>query len=202
MHGPGRRLATACAATAVTLTAWSEAGATDLWGGLYAHDIEDGLSEGGVEEGPQLAAGVIGRRLQSLERLGAPSPYALAALNTQGGTSYAAAGLSWRVGLGERLYLRPALGAAVHDGETDLPSPYAPGLADVTRSQRFQRGQDELDLGSRVLVHLELALGWRANDQWAVEASWMHLSHGDLAGDQNPGLSDLGVRLVYSFGER
>lgn len=202
MHGAGRRLATACAATAVTLATWSEAGATDLWAGLYAHDIKDGLSEGGFEEGPQLAAGVIGPRLEPLRRLGAPSPYAVAALNTQGGTSYAAVGLSWRVGLGERLYLRPAVGAGVHDGETDLPSPYAPGLADVTRLQRFQRGQDELDLGSRVLVHLELALGWRANEQWAVEASWMHLSHGDLAGDQNPGLSDLGVRLVYSFGER
>ena len=186
------------AAAAASASAAVPAGAAEVWAGVYAHDIEDGLSEGGIERGPQLAAGVIAAPLEALSILGRPSPFLTGAVNTQGGTSYASVGLSWRVPMGARAYLRPALGLGVHDGEIDLPSPYVVGLADVTRQQRFARGQEELDLGSRVLAHLEFAIGWRASNQISIEASWMHLSHGGSAGESNPGLSDLGLRLVYT----
>jgi hypothetical protein len=199
MHAFRLRLAAASVAAALSLGPAAHAQTAQVWGGAYVHDIRDGLSEGGVEEGPQIAAGVISAPLRSL---GGPSLYLLGAANPAGGTNYAAAGLSWRLGLGERAYLRPGFGAGVHDGDTDLPSPYEPGLAHVTRLQRFDHNEASLDLGSRVLVHLELALGWQATERLAVEASWMHLSHGDLAGGQNPGLSDLGLRLVYSLDRR
>jgi hypothetical protein len=51
-----------------------------------------------------------------------------------------------------------------------------------------------------VLFQPEVALGWRVTERVAVEASWLHISHGQLFGRQNPGLSDIGIRLVYGFG--
>jgi hypothetical protein len=51
-----------------------------------------------------------------------------------------------------------------------------------------------------VLFEPEMSLGWRADARWAVELSWIHLSHGQLAGRQNPGLGDLGLRAVYRLG--
>ena len=194
-----------CAAAAVAMVAGlgGAASAQEAWVGAYVHDVKDSLSIGGFEdESTQIAAGLISRPIEPLRRLGRPSAYLLAAVNTDGGTSYAAAGLSWRLRLTEtgRIYVRPGLGLAVHDGEVDLPSPYAVGLSDVQRQERFARGEQEIDLGSRVLFEPEIALGFQATDRVAVEASYMHVSHGTIFGDQNPGLSDVGLRLVYNFG--
>jgi hypothetical protein len=149
-----------------------------------------------------VAAGAIGAPLERLRRIGRPSPYVLAAVNSDGGTNYAAAGLSWRLNLRSdgRIYLRPGLGVAVHDGDIDHPSPYEPGITAQEQANRFRRGREEIDLGSRVLFQPEVALGWRVSPRVALEASWLHVSHGQLFGRQNPGLSDLGIRLVYGLG--
>jgi hypothetical protein len=189
---------------AASLICGGAAQAQEVWGGVYAHDIKDGLSEGGFEDGTQLAAGVISPRLDQLSFLGRPSVHALVAVNTDGGTNYAAVGLSWRIGVADegRLYIRPGLGLAVHDADIDFPSPYEPGLTDPQRQERFRRGLEEIDLGSRVLFEPEFAVGYQLSKRVAVEASWLHISHGTLAGDQNPGISDYGVRLVYSLGAR
>jgi hypothetical protein len=34
----------------------------------------------------------------------------------------------------------------------------------------------------------------------AVEASYIHLSHAKLAGAQNPGLDEVGVRFIFKLG--
>ena len=34
----------------------------------------------------------------------------------------------------------------------------------------------------------------------SVELSWIHLSHARLAGHYNPGVGDVGVRLLYRYG--
>ena len=190
------------AAVAAAMLGICRAEAAEVWLGAYDHDVHDAMSIGRYEAGAQLGAGYIGAPLEPLRLLGRPSPYVLAAVNTDGGTNYAAAGLAWRVSLGQRLYVRPGLGLAVHDGDVDFPSPYEPGLTSDQRHARFQRGREEIDLGARVLLEPELALGWRVSDRLAVEASWMHVSHGRIAGGQNPGLSDVGVRLVYGLGPR
>ena len=186
---------------AAIVLAGSPAAAAEVWAGLYVHDVED-IAIGGYEEGPQVAAGVISAPVERLARIGRPSLQLLGAVNTRGGTNYAAGGLSWRVPLGDRAYLRPGVGLAVHDGEIDLPSPYAPGLTGPQAFARLQRGQHDLDLGSRVLLEADLALGWRVGERLALEATWLHLSHAQLSGRQNPGLSDLGLRLVYRLEPR
>jgi lipid A 3-O-deacylase len=109
-------------------------------------------------------------------------PYAFAAVNTAGKTHYAAAGLSAK--FGDKFFIRPGLGIAVHTGST----------------KDFQdESNDELELGSRVLFEPELGIGARINDRTTLEASWVHMSHGLLFGDQNPGMDNIGVRLSWKL---
>ena len=90
-------------------------------------------------------------------------PYLFGALNTAGETSYAAVGLSAK--FGRRIYVRPGLGIAIHNGSAD----------------KFFR-TDKIAFGSRVLFEPELGIGARINDRLSVEASWVHMSHAQLFG--------------------
>jgi hypothetical protein len=153
--------------------------AGEIFVGAYAHDVHV-FALGGYERGAQLSAGYRTDPLTGLSVIGAPSAYGFGAANTSGGVNYGAAGLSWK--FGDRLYLRPGIGVAVHDGHVG----------------KFQVG-NELNLGSRVLAELELGAGWQVSDRFSVEASLVHLSHAQLAGKQNPGLDDVGLRLNYRF---
>jgi hypothetical protein len=84
------------------------ASAGELFGGVYVHDVKTPLNLSGIEPGIDLqlgyrAAGMFGTRFQ---------PYAFAALNSSGETSYAAVGVSRRFGIGGKAYVRPGLGLA------------------------------------------------------------------------------------------
>lgn len=154
------------------------AGASEVWGGAYVHDIDTPLTKSGFEKGVDAQVGYRGGRIGALSFIGAPSPYILGSINTAGETNFAAAGLSWKIG--DALYLRPGLGLAVHDGSAG----------------KFQR-TDRIAFGSRVLFAPEIGAGARLSDRMSVEASWVHLSHGQLFGGQNPGMDSFGVRLNY-----
>ncbi len=157
---------------ALLLTA-APAQAGELFTGLHKHAVDTPLSlSGGDEEGVDLS---IGYRWNGLGRTGL-QPYAFAALNTAGDTSYAAAGLSYR--FGRKLYLRPGLGLAVHNGS----------------ARDFSTGED-IDFGSRILFEPELGAGYQASDRLSVEASWVHMSHATLFSSQNPGIDNVGLRL-------
>jgi lipid A 3-O-deacylase len=45
------------------------------------------------------------------------------------------------------------------------------------------------------LVEPQLGVGVRLNPRLSVEASWVHMSHAQLGGRENPGVDNLGVRL-------
>lgn len=161
----------AAAASLLCLPVAAQAG--ELFGGVYAHAVKTPLSlnadrEGGVDFSVGLRGdGVAGLPVQ---------PYVYGTVNSDGGTNFLAAGLSAK--LGGRLYVRPGIGLAVHDGSAsrvDLP--------------------DRLALGSRVLFAPELAIGTQINDRLSIEASWLHFSQGQLFGRQNPGLDSIGVRM-------
>lgn len=158
---------------AAVLCVPSAASASEVFAGIHAHGVKTPLSLNSDREGgADVSVGIRGGRIA-----GTPlQPYAFGQLNTDGGTDFLAAGLSAR--FGDRLYVRPGVGLAVHDGsasKVDLP--------------------DRLALGSRVLFAPELAVGVQLNDRVGVEASWVHFSHAQLAGKQNPGIDNLGVRL-------
>jgi hypothetical protein len=152
----------------------------ELFGGLYVHDVDTGLTKSGIEEGADFQLGWRGERIGALRAIGSPSPQAFVSVNSAGNTHFAAAGIGWK--LGGRVYLRPGIGLAVHTG---------PG--------RVVPGDDRIDFGSRVLFAPELGVGARLSDRVSIEASWVHLSHAQLFGPQNPGLDTMGVRLNYRF---
>lgn len=186
------------AAAATTLAGAAQAGEVFL--GAYAHDVDDGISYGRFENGAQIVGGVRTTSLDELSILGKPRVHLLVGVNTSGGTNYAAAGLAWRFHLSERVYVQPGVGIGIHDGRVNLPSPDAPGLTPDERLKRLRDFESKLDLGSRVLFEPEVSLGWKATRRLSVEVSWIHLSHARLAGHYNPGLGDVGLRLLYRYG--
>ena len=152
----------------------SAAYAGEIFGGAYVHDVKLPTDLSGLESGLDFQIGYRGGRI-------AKTPlqwYAFGALNSAGNTSYAATGLSARFGLGGGWYVRPGLGLAIHNGSAG----------------KFFR-TDKIAFGSRVLFEPELNLGARINDHLSMEASWVHMSHAQLRGHENPGIDNLGVRL-------
>jgi hypothetical protein len=159
---------------AALLCAPAAAPAQELFGGVYAHAVGTRLSLGSSREGgADLQLGYRGGRIVRGTGL---QPYAFAQVNGKGDTSFAAAGLSWK--FGERFYVRPGIGLAVHNGSTK----------DFTVA-------DRIAFGSRILFEPELGVGARISDRLSVEASWVHLSHGQLFGGQNPGIDTIGARI-------
>lgn len=155
--------------------------ADELFGGVYAHDLSivaaSHVERGNrAERGGDLELGWRGPHI--LPVLGGPQPHVLVSVNSAGNTSFAAAGISWRIG--RTIYARPGVGIAIHTG----PDHWTP-----TR----------IWFGSRLLFEPELAVGVRLAPSISVEASWVHLSHAQLFGRQNPGLDTVGLRFNYRF---
>ena len=90
----------------------------------------------------------------------------------------AAAGLSWKIG--DRFFLRPGIGLAIHD-----------------RSSNVVYGNLRGDLGSRILFEPELGMGFRIGERLTAEASWVHVSNAGVLSRQNPGMENIGIRLSY-----
>ena len=157
---------------ALGIAAPAQAG--EVFGGVYVHDVDTPLTQSGIENGADIQLGYRGGRIGRTPL----QPYVFGALNTAGDTSYAAVGLSAK--LGKQVYLRPGLGIAIHNGST----------------KKFQDlSNDQIDFGSRVLFEPEIGLGVQLSDRASIEASWVHMSHAQLFGHQNPGIDNFGVRL-------
>ena len=170
-----KRVALALILAAVAVTPVQ---AGELFGGLYIHDVKTPFTLSGDEKGFDVQLGYRGGRIG-----GTPlQPYAFGALNASGKTSYAAAGLSAK--FGDRLFIRPGLGIAIHNGS-------AANFDDPTNN--------EVEFGSRVLFEPELGIGARINSRTTVEASIVHLSHAQIFGRENPGIDNLGVRLSVAL---
>ena len=154
------------------LLAPAPAFAGEIFGGVYVHDVKLPTDKSGFEGGADIQLGYRGGGIAHTPL----QPYIFGALNTAGQTSYAAAGISAR--FGRRLYIRPGLGIAIHNGSAD----------------NFFR-TDKIAFGSRVLFEPELAVGTQLSSRLSVEASWVHMSHAQLFGRENPGIDNLGVRM-------
>ena len=154
------------------LFASAPAHAGELFGGLYVHDVKLPTDKSGIENGVDFQLGYRGGGIGHTPL----QPYVFAALNSAGQTSYAAVGLSAK--FGSSLYIRPGLGLAIHNGSAG----------------KFFR-TDKIAFGSRLLFEPELNVGTQINNRLSVEASWVHMSHAQLFGRENPGIDNLGVRL-------
>ena len=162
--------------SAVLSAAAPPAQAGELFGGLFVHDVKTPLTLSGVENGADAQIGWRGGRIGKTPL----QPYVFASVNSAGNTHFAAAGISAK--FGDRIFIRPGVGIAVHSGSAaNFDNPF----------------NDEIEFGSRVLFEPELGIGARLNDRTTIEASWVHLSQGQVFGRQNPGIDNLGVRLSY-----
>lgn len=147
--------------------------------GLLHHDTDNLWSgfrrESGVDLNVEALFSPIGDVLG-----GQLHPALGASVNTAGDTSKAYAGLRWRYGFAERFFVGAGLGAAVHDGETDFVS------------------RDKKALGSRILFHVPLEIGFRPTENYSVSLYFDHVSNGFLA-DENEGMDTLGIRAATRF---
>jgi hypothetical protein len=171
--------ALAAAVAVVLLATPGAAVAGELFGGLYKHAVDTPLSlSDDVEGGVDLQLGWRGGRIA-----GTPlQPYAFGALNSDGGTSYASVGLS--VKFGGRLFVRPGIGLAVHNGSAER-------FDDPTN--------DKIDFGSRVLFEPEIAVGVQVAPRITAEAAWVHMSHAQLFSRENPGIDNIGLRVSIAL---
>ena len=138
----------AIAATAAA----TPAQAGELFGGLYAHGVDTPLTLGGSPEG-----GVdfqLGYRGDPISARTGLEPYVFGAINSRGDTHYAAVGLSRK--FGDRIYVRPGLGVAVHTGSA---------------SNNDDPSNDKIEFGSRILFAPELGVGARVNERMTIVAS-------------------------------
>ena len=156
----------------------STARAGELFGGLYVHDVDSPLTLSGVEEGVDFQ---LGYRFGRIGRTPL-EPYVFGALNSAGKTHYAAAGISAK--FGNRLFVRPGIGVAIHSGDSqDFENPF----------------DDDVEFGSRLLFAPEIGIGYQFDERLSIEASLIHLSHGQIFGDQNPGIDNVGIRLSWKL---
>ena len=157
---------------AALLAVPSAAQAGELFGGLYVHDIDTPLTKSGYESGVDIQLGWRGDRIGRTPL----QPHIFGAVNTAGETNYAVVGLSAK--FGREIYVRPGLGLAIHSGSAG----------------NFHR-TDRIAFGSRILFAPELGVGFQASEKVSVEASWVHMSHAQLEGRENPGIDNLGFRV-------
>lgn len=162
--------------TLMLLGCAAPAAAGELFGGVYVHDVDSPLTKSGIEAGADVQLGYRWERIGKTPL----QPYLFGSLNSSGETHYAAVGLSAK--FGDRIFIRPGLGIAVHSGS----------------ASNFSR-TDKIAFGSRILFEPELGLGLRLSDRATIEASWVHMSHAQLFGRQNPGIDNLGVRMSWKL---
>ncbi len=171
-----KSVATLVAAFAALLVP-SASTAGELFGGIHVHDVKTPLDESGLESGIDLSLGYRGGGIGHLFK-GVLQPYLFGAVNTAGNTDYAAGGNDAKFLLGGSWYIRPGVGVAVHNGSAG----------------KYYRS-DKIAFGSRVLFEPELGIGTQISRRVSAEASWVHMSHAQLFGRENPGIDNIGLRL-------
>ena len=165
----------ACAAAIALVPAPALAG--EIFGGVFVHDVDTPFTLSGFEDGADVQLGYRFAPILSVARI---EPYGFVAVNSAGETHYAAIGVSRK--FGDRFYIRPGLGLAIHTGSTG----------------DFQR-EDRIAFGNRVLFEPEVSIGMTVAPRVSVEASWVHMSHGQVFGGQNPGIDNFGARLNFKL---
>lgn len=148
--------------------------------GVLAHDVPN-LWSGFSVEPDAVAINAEALLSPSLPFLGGAIHPALgASIATEGGTSNIYLDARWQAELPNHFFIGLGLGATVHDGQLDL------------------KNWDEKALGSRVLFHIPLEIGYRLDEHNSISAYFEHMSNANTS-DPNEGLDRLGARYGYRF---
>jgi hypothetical protein len=186
------------AALALVLTPLRAVPAEELVG-VYAHGL---AAKRGQEGGVDALVGIRTERVDQLPWLLRPAFHFIVAANSSVATDFVAAGVDWPIEFGpdDKFYVRPGFGLAYTTGQANIASPDAPGLSSYERERRLQLSETRIDFGSHVLFEPEIAVGYKITPRLSVEASFIHLSNGQIFHQgKNQGLDDLGLRLARRF---
>jgi lipid A 3-O-deacylase len=173
--------------------------AADVFVGVYDHAL---FAAKGQEGGEDIMLGYRTAPMRGWTWLARPEIHVMVSANTQTSTDFVAVGLDWplTLGFGGRLYVRPGFGLAYTTGEADIGNAFAPGLTQEEHDRRLYLSQTRIDFGSKEQFEPELAFGYKLTPRIAVEASYVHLSNGQIFHQgKNQGLDDAGLRVAYSF---
>ena len=148
--------------------------------GVLSHDVP-GLWSGFNREGSRIALNGEVLFRPHLTILGGTLRPALGGtIATGGGTSKAYLDARWEIESRSGLFLALGLGAAVHNGNLAPTDP------------------NRKSLGSRLLYHIPLEIGWRWDGRQSVSVYFDHISNG-YSRRFNEGLDTLGLRYGYRF---
>ncbi|MCF8470446.1 MAG: acyloxyacyl hydrolase [Parvibaculum sp.] len=176
----GMRLAARVAVMCVALSALAvpaSAGVSELRAGIYAHDL---LGPALERDNADITGEIVFDSPYLLSWAFAPRPRFGGTLSGNGGTSLVYVDLGWTIALGEKWFADFSVGAAVHDGHLSGSRPY------------------ENQYGCRANFHETASIGYRMSDAWSLMLTGEHMSNASLC-DENDGLSNIGLRLAYSF---
>jgi hypothetical protein len=151
--------------------------------GVLAHDVPGLWSYYEYERGVALNGELI--LSPAIAMFGGhwrPAIGASVALGNDGhkGTSKLYLDARWTYEWANGVFVGLGLGAAVHNGLLDPTDPHRKAL------------------GSRVLFHIPLELGWRFDERQSISLFFDHMSNG-YTRSSNEGLDTLGVRYGYRF---
>ena len=162
---------------------------------LPAGQIYEGEEENGTVD-VQLAY-----RTAPLRILLKPRLTAKAQINTAGRTSFFSIGAEWRQHiLRGRVYGQAGIGVTVIDGYSFTPDPFQPGISNDEAWRRYDIYRRRTAFGSKILFNPNASIGVRVDRRWAVELAWEHFSHRQIFSDTNPGIDNVGIRVVRRLG--
>lgn len=148
--------------------------------GVYAHDPIS-PEKGGADVNGELLFDPFPRDRSSLWGALAPRLHVGGTGGFSGKTSQVYGGLTWTWDISQRIFVEGGFGAAVHNGKTTLLP--QPGFNTMGCGWGF---------------HEQGTLGYRLSETWSVMATIEHTSNSGLC-KQNRGLTNVGVRLGYTF---
>ena len=148
--------------------------------GVLSHDMP-GLWSGFRREPASADINIEAQLKPSLDLLcGTLRPAAGGTLNTVGQTSHVYLDARWTYDAPSGVFVSFGLGAALHDGHTNLSDPHRKAL------------------GTHGLFHIPAEVGYRFSAHHSVSAYFEHTSNANSQ-TFNEGLDRLGVRYGYTF---
>lgn len=100
------------------------------------------------------------------------------------GVSSFYSGFTWRINLTDRFFIEPTFGGVIHDGRLNRPT-----AGPRTRSE----------FGSRILFRESIAIGVNISENMTLILQSAHMSHAELAGDDNAGQTDFNLKVGIKF---
>ena len=147
--------------------------------GVLHHDTGDLWSGFRRESGVDLnLEGIFSPHIKFLG--GTVRPALGGSVNTNGDTSKLYSGLRWQYEHASGMFFGIGLGGAIHDGKLHL------------------QHNDRKALGSRVLFHIPVEIGYRLTAKSSLSVYFDHVSNAYLA-SSNEGMDTLGGRFGYRF---